>query len=121
LKHPILRYLLVAALTAGLALAGVVYATRRMAPDYSVAAAPSPSTSWEYKTEQEWIVAEVVRALVDMAQYARTRTAPDAAALQVKVEQAGDPDGITTFQVTVPARGKTWPLRVTDHIWAPDL
>lgn len=122
MKHPILRSLLVAALTAGFAFAGVAYAKRRMAAEEAPAPSPSPlATSWEYKTEQEWIVAHVVRALVDMAQYAQTRTAPDAPALQVKVEQAIDAAGVTTFQVTVPARGKTWPLRVTDYIWAPEM
>ena len=122
MSRPVLRYLLVATLAAGLGLAGVVSAKRWMAADDAVTKAPPPmATSWEYKTEQEWIVAEVVKALIDMAQYAQTQSAPEAAALQVQVKPEADATGVTTFQVTVPARGKTWRLRVTDHIWSPEM
>jgi len=119
LTRPALRYLLVAMLTIGVAAAAVIYAQRKMAAQD--VGAPQFETSWEYKTEQEWIVAEVVKALIDMAQYAQTRSAPDAAGLQIRVEPENDAAGVTTFNVTVPARGKTWPLRATDHIWAPEM
>jgi tetratricopeptide (TPR) repeat protein len=119
LIRPALRYVLVATLTAALAAAAVVYVQKRMAAED--VGAPPFVTTWEYKTEQEWIVAEVVKALIDMAHYAQTRSAPDTAAFQVRVKPEVDAAGVTTFQVTLPARGKTWALRATDHIWAPEM
>ena len=121
MMRPALRYALVAVVTASLGLAALMYAKRRMADvDATPISTPFP-TSWEYKTEQEWIVAQVVKALIDMAQYAQTRSAADAAALEVRVTTRPDPAGVPTFEVAVPARGKTWTLRVTDHIWSPEM
>jgi hypothetical protein len=124
LTRPVFRSLLVAGVTAGLSLAGVAYAKRQIVADDAVTASPSPSpfaNTWEYRSEQEWIVAQVVQALLDMAHYAQTRSAPDAAALQVRVATEKDAGGVTTFQVTVPARNRTWPLRVTEYIWSPGM
>src|SRR5439155_8313530 len=70
MNRPATRYLLIGLVTAGVSLAAAFHAKRRMeAADTVPAPAPPPAfrSSWTYKTEQEWIVAEVVRALADMA------------------------------------------------------
>lgn len=83
---------------------------------------PTPlPTAWQYKTEQEWIVAEVVRALADMAYYAVHGKAADARQLEVTVETQVDAAGATAFDVRFPAEERTVRLKVGDYIWSPAL
>ena len=65
--RPVVRYALVAVLTIGLGAVAVYYARQRIEATDAAPTAPPLATSWPYATEQEWIVAQVVRAIADMA------------------------------------------------------
>jgi hypothetical protein len=117
----VLRSVLRAAIIAGLiAAVGIVVAQRQLGrPDPVVT--PSPlATKWRYATEQEWIVAHVTAAIVDMTHYARSGAAPDAAALDVKIETDAAAGSAASFTAHIPGR-KTVRLTATPYIWAPTM
>jgi tetratricopeptide (TPR) repeat protein len=88
----------------------------------AAAAVPSPiPTHWPYPNEQEWIVAEVVRAVAGMAYYARTGAAPDEAALAVRVKTEGDPRLAPVFVVELPGLGRPARLVPSEHILSPRM
>ena len=98
--------------------AGYAYLDHRLrAPE------PTPvTTQWHYRTEQEWIVTEVVRALADMAHYARTARTLDPAILdQITVATERSGAGTTAFRVHVPGTAEAFVLPVTESIWSPEL
>jgi hypothetical protein len=87
----------------------------------AAAAPPSPlQTHWTYDTEQQWIVAEVSRALVNMGHYARTGGAADDAR-PVPVATETDAQGRPTFVVGVPGLDHPVRLVVAEHILSPGM
>jgi hypothetical protein len=91
---------------------------REAGPD----AAPETAPTAAYASEQDWIVAQVVRPIAEAAAFANGHVADLATRHISVVTEAVEPQtGMPRFAITGAATGAA-PLHVviTDHLWAPD-
>jgi len=117
-----------------LAVAGLgARAARRLqggAAAASAAQTRSASPTFGYRTEQEWVVWDVTRAIAQMAAYAKSASASSAGAsvgpITVATEppDQSQPSSLARFTVTLGAeRGAArapMHVAINDHLWAPD-
>jgi hypothetical protein len=85
-----------------------------------------PKLPWAYATEEEWIIGETARDVVEMLVYAKTRSLPDPAKMSFGLAKAKTPAIVPpTYQLSVEVPGAGVKLNrdlvIDHHVWSPRL